>query len=36
MLHNNKYINTNNLHFIHNNILINFLKELTKHKNDYQ
>ena len=36
MFHNNKYINTNNLHFIPNNILINFFKELTKYKNDYQ
>ena len=26
----------NNLHFIPNNILTNFLKELTKYKNDYQ
>ena len=25
-----------NLHFIPNNILINFFKELTKYKNDYQ
>ena len=25
-----------NLHFIHNNILTNFFKELTKYKNDYQ
>ena len=25
-----------NLHFIPNNILTNFFKELTKHKNDYQ
>ena len=24
-----------NLHFIQNNILINFFKELTKYKNDY-
>ena len=26
----------NNLHFIPNNILTNFFKELTKYKNDYQ
>ena len=26
----------NNLHFISNNILTNFFKELTKYKNDYQ
>ena len=26
----------NNLYFIHNNILTNFFKELTKYKNDYQ
>ena len=25
-----------NLHFIHNNILTNFFKELTKYKNDNQ
>ena len=25
-----------NLHFIPNNILINFFKELTKYKNNYQ
>ena len=25
-----------NLHFIPNNILINFFKELTKYKEDYQ
>ena len=30
------YIYMENLHFITNNILINFLKELTKYKNDYQ
>ena len=34
MLHNNN--KNDNLHFISNNILINFLKELTKYKNDYQ
>ena len=26
----------NNLHFIPNNILTNFFKELTKYKSDYQ
>ena len=26
----------NNLHFIPNNIVTNFFKELTKYKNDYQ
>ena len=26
----------NNLHFILNNILTNFFKDLTKYKNDYQ
>ena len=25
-----------NIHFIPNNILTNFFKELTKYKNDYQ
>ena len=28
--------NIDNLHFIPNNILTNFFKELTKYKNDYQ
>ena len=28
--------NMNNLHFIPNNIITNFFKELTKYKNDYQ
>ena len=28
--------NLDNLHFIPNNILTNFFKELTKYKNDYQ
>ena len=28
--------NMDNLHFILNNILINFFKELTKYNNDYQ
>ena len=28
--------NNDNLHFIPNNILTNFFKELTKYKNDYQ
>ena len=27
--------NMDNLHFLHNNILTNFFKELTKYKNDY-
>ena len=37
VLHNNlKKKNTDNLHFIPNNILTNFFKELTKYKNDYQ
>ena len=37
MLHNNlKKKNMDNLHFIPNNILIIFFKELTKYKNDYQ
>ena len=31
-----KYIYMDNLHFISNNILTNFFKELTKYKNDYQ
>ena len=30
------YIYIDNLHFIHNNILTNFFKELTKYKNNYQ
>ena len=35
--HNNyKKKNIDNLHFIPNNILTNFFKELTKYKNDYQ
>ena len=36
MLHNNLKKNMNNLHFIPNNILPNFFKELIKYKNDYQ
>ena len=37
MLHNNIFKKTmDNLYFISNNILINFFKELTKYKNDYQ
>ena len=37
VLHNNfKNIYMDNLHFILNNILTNFFKELTKYKNDYQ
>ena len=31
-----KNIYMDNLHFILNNILTNFFKELTKYKNDYQ
>ena len=31
-----KKIYMDNLHFIPNNILRNFFKELTKYKNDYQ
>ena len=34
MLHNN-FKKIDNLHFIPNNILTNFFKELTKYKNDY-
>ena len=30
------FLNMDNLHFIPNNILTNFFKELTKYKNDYQ
>ena len=30
------FLNIDNLHFILNNILTNFFKELTKYKNDYQ
>ena len=30
------FLKRDNLHFIPNNILINFFKELTKYKNDYQ
>ena len=38
MLHNNFFffLNVDNLHFIPNNILKKFFKELTKYKNDYQ
>ena len=36
MLHNNYKKNTDNLHFIPNNILIKFFKELIKYKDDYQ
>ena len=32
----NKKIDMDSLHFIPNNILIRFFKELTKYKNDYQ
>ena len=35
MLHNNNK-KMDNLHFIPNNILTNFFKELTKYKNDNQ
>ena len=34
--HNNLKKNMDNLHFIPNNIITNFFKELTKYKNDYQ
>ena len=33
---NNNNNNKDNLHFIPNNILTNFLKNLTKYKNDYK
>ena len=37
MLHNiEKKRKMDNLHFIPNNILTKFFKELTKYKNDYQ
>ena len=36
VLHNNLRKKMDNLHFIPNNILMNFFKELTKYKNDYQ
>ena len=36
VLHNNLKKKIDNLHFILNNILTNFFKELTKYKNDYQ
>ena len=36
MLHNNLKKKIDNLHFIPNNILTKFFKELTKYKNDYQ
>ena len=37
VLHNKKFLkkNMDNLHFIPNNILTKFFKELTKYKNDY-
>ena len=35
VLHNFFFLN-DNLHFIPNNILSNFFKELIKYKNDYQ
>ena len=36
VLHNNFKKKMDNLHFIPNNILTNFFKELTKYKHDYQ
>ena len=36
VLHNNYKKDMDNLHFIPNNILTKFFKELTKYKNDYQ
>ena len=36
VLHNNFFKKMNNLHFIPNNILTNFFKELKKYKNKYQ
>ena len=30
------FLNMKNLHFIPNNILTKFFKDLTKYKNDYQ
>ena len=37
VLHNKNFLkkNMDNLHFIPNNILTKFFKELTKYKNDY-
>ena len=35
MLYNNFFLK-DNLHFIPNNFLTKFFKELTKYKNDYQ
>ena len=35
VLHNNLKKKKDNLHFIPNNILTKFFKELTKYKNDY-
>ena len=35
VLHNKKFKKIDNLHFIPNNILTKFFKELTKYKNDY-
>ena len=32
----NFFLKNDNLHFIPNNILTKFFKELTKYKNDYQ
>ena len=36
VLHNKFFFLNDNLHFILNSIFTNFLKELTKYKNDYQ
>ena len=36
VLHNNLKKKIDNLHFIPNNILTKFFKELIKYKNDYQ
>ena len=36
MLHNNYKKKKDNLHFISNNILTIFFKDLIKYKNDYQ
>ena len=35
VLHNNFFFKMDNLHFIPNNTLTCFFKELTKYKNDY-
>ena len=36
VFYNNLKKKTDNLHFMPNNILTKFFKELTKYKNDYQ